>query len=279
MQLAWHMARGAREEAPNTLAGIECAIAAGASRIEVDVRMLADDDALLCHDRRLADGRIIRELRAGDASSGLLPRLSQAVARVAGSDAILQVDLKDETPLDADQAERLLHLLAPLSGRVIVGSMFDWSLRTLRAADQAIALGFDPLLYFHYWEKRPADVPFPRRQGAYGYWDDHSLATAPTVALGEYLAIRLEALRTEVPAMTEIMLHLPTLTRVLDDGVDAVRFFHERGVEVLAWTLDADAEGADAVFARLTSSGVDTLVTNTAPEFLGREPAPLVQRA
>jgi glycerophosphoryl diester phosphodiesterase len=257
------MARRARSEPPNRLAGIDAAVAAGAGRIEVDVRLLADDDALLSHDRLLPDGRAVREIELAQALDEGLPTLSQAVRRVLDSGAILQVDLKDEMLLAPAAIQRLVRLVRPLGERVIVGSMIDWNLRALRAAAPDLRLGFDPLLYFHHWEERPADVPFPRQRGGYDYWDDHPLAYAGILSRADYIASRLDALHAAVPGVDEIMLHYPTLLRALDDGVDACALLHERGARVLAWTLDADEPRAASTYARLQAAAVDILVTNT----------------
>jgi glycerophosphoryl diester phosphodiesterase len=267
MQLVWHMARGAKSDPPNTLAGIGAAINAGATRIEVDVRLLADADALLHHNRQLGDGRSVRRLMRDQIIAEGLPTLSQAVQRVAASHAVLQVDLKDEGLLTRDAVDRLITLLNPLGERVIVGSMIDWNLRALRDAAPALRLGFDPLLYFHHWENRPTDVPFPRQRGVYDYWDDHPLASAGYLPIPDYILARLDGLHAAVPALDEIMLHVPTLLRAMHDGVDVVDFFHRRGTQVLAWTLDADAANGASVFAQLRDAGVDTLVTNTPRSF------------
>jgi hypothetical protein len=228
------------------------------------VRLLTDDDALLVHDRQLPDGRPVRELTTAEAVAGGLPTLSAAVRRMQQTDALLQIDLKDELLLSRDQIQRLVDLIAPLGQRAIVGSMADWNLRTLRAVAPEVRLGFDPLLYFHYWDERPSDVPFPRQRGGYDYWDDHPLALAGILSMEEYVAARIEALQATVPRVDEIMLHYPTLLRVIDDGVDVCGLLHERGVLVLAWTLDVDDPGARHIFERLQVAGVDHLVTNTA---------------
>ena len=263
MQLVWHMARGARHETPNSLAGIDAAIEAGATRIEVDVRLLADDDALLTHDRQLLDGRPVRALKVAHVTADGLPTLSAAVRRIEQSDAFLQVDLKDEMLLTRDEIRRLVDLIAPLGDRAIVGSMADWNLRMLRSVAPDLQLGFDPLLYFHYWDERPVDVPFPRQRGGYDYWDDHPLALAGILSMQDYVATRLDALQATVPRVDEIMLHHPTLLRAIDDGVDVCGLLHDRGARVLAWTLDVDDPGAHATFERLRAAGVDLLVTNT----------------
>lgn len=263
MQIVWHMARAGRDDAPNSLAGIDAAIAAGAMRIEVDVRLLADGDALLVHDRLLPDGRAVRQVTNEEARADSLPTLAAAVQRIAASSTVLQVDLKDEVLLSGDEIRRLVDLVKPLGERVVVGSMIDWNLRALRLASPQLRLGFDPLLYFHHWDERPAAVPFPRQRGGYEYWDDHLLASAGILPLRDYVATRLDGLHAAVPRIDEIMLHYPTLLRVVDDGVDVCALLHERGTKVLAWTLDADADGASETFEHLRAAGVDILVTNT----------------
>lgn len=257
------MARAARHEDPNSLFGIDAAITAGATRIEVDVRLLTDRDAALVHDRHLHDGRAIGGLTCDETRAAGLSLLSDAVERIASSNAVLQVDLKDEPLLSGDKITRLVDLVAPLGDRVVVGSMADWNLRTLRSAAPDLRLGFDPLLYFHHWEERPAEVPFPVRRGVYEYWDDHPLASAGILPVQDYVVSRLGAMHALVPGVNEIMLHYPTLLRAVDDGIDVCSLFRHRGARVLAWTLDADVEDARALCDRLRVAGVDVLVTNT----------------
>jgi glycerophosphoryl diester phosphodiesterase len=267
VEIVWHMARNGRHAAPNTLAGIDLAIASGATRIEVDVRLLADGDAALVHDRLLSDDRAIGGMTCDETRAAGLSVLSDAVRRVATSAAVLQVDLKDELLLPVDKVAHLAELVAPLGERVVVGSMIDWNLRRLRAAAPDLRLGFDPLLYFHHWNDRPADVPFPLKRGGYDYWDDHPLALASILSLQEYIAVRLEGLHAMVPGVDEIMLHYPTLLRAVDDGVDVCELFHRRGTRVLAWTLDADIAGSQAAYERLCAVGIDVLVTNTPADW------------
>jgi len=268
VELVWHMARNGRHELPNTLGGIEAAIAAGATRIEVDVRMLVDRDGALVHDRLLADGRWVGGLSCDEISAAGLATLSEAVPFV-GAPVTLQVDLKDELVLPPEKIQHLIALVAPLGERVIIGSMIDWNLRALRMAAPHLRLGFDPLLYFHHWEDRPPDIPFPRQLGGYQYWDDHPLALAGVLSPQEYVQVRLDGLHAAVPRIDEIMLHYPTLLRAVDDGVDVCGLFHERGTRVLAWTLDADTTGAPGVLERLGAAGVDSLVTNTPGAWSG----------
>lgn len=270
MEIVWHMARGTREEAANTVAGVAAAARAGAGRIEIDVRPLASGRWVLVHDRQLADGRAVREL--GDdagAAAGLEP-LAAAVEALRGCDAILQVDLKEEHLLGPVAVAMLLDAIAPRGEDVVVGSMIDWNLRALRRAAPGLRLAFDPLLYLHHWQERPAEVIFPRQLGAYGYWDDHPLATFELLPRVDYLEARFGSFVGAADRLSEVMLHWPTLVRALDEGFDVVSAFHAREVRVVAWTLDDDGPASGATCERLAAAGVDALVSNTARAFLAR---------
>lgn len=267
MELVWHMARGTREEAANTVAGAAVAAERGATRIEVDVRPIASGRWVLVHDRHLPDGRGIRDLDDAAARAAGLGALEQVVAALAGGAATLQIDLKEERLLDDATLARLLETITPLGDRVVVGSMIDWNLRALRQAAPDLRLAFDPLAYLHHWENRPAEVIFPRQLGVYGYWDDHPLATIELLPRRDYLQARFGAFSAVVDRLSEVMVHWPTLLRALDDGFDVVSSFHASGVRVVAWTLDRDMEDAANTASRLAAAGVDALVTNTAREF------------
>jgi hypothetical protein len=119
VELVWHMARGARHEAPNSLAGtvLKCA---GASRIEIDVRLLADDDALLCHDRRSATAARTRLEIDQVVREGLT--LSQAALdRRCDGDA----PGRSEGRAVAAAPSSVSSSCCPFSDRVVVGSMID----------------------------------------------------------------------------------------------------------------------------------------------------------
>jgi glycerophosphoryl diester phosphodiesterase len=272
VELVWHMARGARDEAGNTPEGITAALRAGATRIEIDVRPIGSGEWVLVHDGALPDGRGVRELSTVCAQTAGLPSLRDAVARINGSAATLQIDLKEERLLSAAETQSLVDSVAPLGDAVVVGSMIDWNLRALRAAAPHVPLAFDPLIYFHHWEERPIDVLFPRQRGAYGYWDDHPLAIAEFLPRRDYLAARFGSFAAAVRGLSEVMIHWPTLARAMDDGLDVAGTFHAHGILVVAWTLDADMPDADRVFERLAAAGVDALVTNTARVFSTTSP-------
>jgi glycerophosphoryl diester phosphodiesterase len=85
--------RGASAHAPeNTLSAFRLALAMGASGIETDVWMTADDIPVLHHGGKVRR-RPIADLRAADLPIGL-PRLAELYAAV-GTDFDLSLDLKD----------------------------------------------------------------------------------------------------------------------------------------------------------------------------------------
>jgi hypothetical protein len=111
--------------------------------------------------------------------------------------------------------------LQPLKDRVRITSPSDWAIRRLHAIDPDLLLGFDPLLYLEadLGEGHTPGVP-PFRQGAYGYWDDHPLASWRWGPAAEYLAVRAEALLAQVPAGIIWYIHAGLLDKALDDGFD-----------------------------------------------------------
>jgi len=165
-----------------------------------------------------------------------------------------------------DVLARLAANLRPVRERVRVTSPSDWALRRLRALDPDLPLGFDPLLYLELdqgEESNPSVPPF--RRGAYGYWDDHPLATRRWGPAAAYLAARAEALWAQAPAGAIWYIHAGLLAQALDDGFDWIRDLHDRGVEVDAWTLDAAKPERAALARRLAAAGIDRITTNNAP--------------
>jgi hypothetical protein len=177
---------------------------------------------------------------------------------------------------------RLLQMVASVKRKVRVTSVADWALRRLRALDADLELGFDPLLYLEAEEpdeellvdsdpslpnkvEEPAEPVPPFRMGAYGYWDDHPLATRRWGTLAEYLAARAEALLAQVPPNGAWYIRASLLSRVLDDGFDWIAYLHARSALVDAWTLDVDKTGHLELARRLVSAGVDRITTNNAP--------------
>jgi hypothetical protein len=68
----------------------------------------------------------------------------------------------------------------------------------------------------------------------------------------------------QVPGVTEAHVRLEMFERMLDDDVaEAAEIFHEMGIKVDVWTLDASGARWRERFARVLAAGVDIVTTNT----------------
>jgi glycerophosphoryl diester phosphodiesterase len=102
--------------------------------------------------------------------------------------------------------------------------------------------------------------------GAYGYWDDHPLASRRWGETADYLAARAEALRAQAPSGAIWYIRAKLLTSALAEGFDWIADLHGRGAQVDAWTLSPDSP-ADVELARqLVAAGVDRITTDNAPD-------------
>lgn len=153
--------RGARGEAPeNTLAGFLRALAAGAPRVELDLRLSSDGELVVIHDEtvnRTTDGRglvahkSVAELARLDARRAGPdwpdPQPVPSIARVLEEFPELEHLQLEAKPVDAASrglmAERLAALFRDfdLHERATVTSFDRELLRAVRAADARIALG------------------------------------------------------------------------------------------------------------------------------------------
>lgn len=121
--------RGASAAAPeNTLEAFERAVAMGADAIELDVRRTADDQLVVHHDPRLADGRVVRETPAADLPA-VVPRLD--VALDACRDLVVNIEIKnDPREPDFDPADWVaMRVAAELAGR---GGGARWLISSFR---------------------------------------------------------------------------------------------------------------------------------------------------
>lgn len=280
-----HMAALNRQYPPNSLEAIRACLDADAPFIEVDIVALADGDYLLVHDLTLegettgrgevgvlaaaeADSLYLRE-RDGEPSPYHPARLREVVAlfaQHANTTARLQLDFKNVLPL-ADDAPLawLVEIVEPISEQVIVSSGADWQLRRLRHLAPNLELGFDIQFYLD-WRSPGAPVDPrlpPYRQGAYGYWDDHPLATTRLQSTPEYLADRCAMLVLLVPDVTTFYIDHRLLVQSLDDGFSWATALHNYGIKLDAWTLDVGNPIAEANARRLLEAGVDQFTTNT----------------
>lgn len=281
--LIHHAATLAGRYPPSSLSGLAACLAAGATVVEVDLIPLAGGDFALLHEGQLeavtdsqgpvaaATAGKVRGTRLrwrGVQTAEPAGTLSEAVALVAAHPGLdeLQLDLKPLAPLTDVVLADLLRLIQPIRRRVRVTSIADWALRRLRVLDAGLALGFDPLLYLDL-ERAPetdasgaARIP-PRYSGAYGYLDDHPLASERWGSTREYLTARAEALAAQVTA--EIWyVRAALLARMLGDGFDWIAWLHLHGLAVDAWTLNPDQPHHVALAQRLTGLEVDRITTD-----------------
>jgi len=253
---------------PNSLAAVRACLDAHADIIEIDVVALAQDDYLLVHDMALqteTDGSgSVTECTVVEARQLHLRNSEHPVALL--SDVVhafieynrstrLQIDYKNVYPFNDDEPlRRLLRLIAPLGDHVIVSSIADWQLRALHRLAPKLALGFDIQLYID--ARPPEDGPFPRTLGAYGYCDDHPLASARIWRPADYLRERCEALIDQVHGVRAF--YVP---QSFDDGFNWADALHGAGIELDAWTMDSGTSDTSAL--RLRAAGVDMVTSNT----------------
>jgi glycerophosphoryl diester phosphodiesterase len=268
---------------PNSLEAICACLESGASFIEIDITALSDSDYLLVHDPFLesetsGNGKV-REFSAAAARDlhikskrGIepyhVPLLSDVVKLLQdfGGSSRLQLDFKDMMPFMSEEPlRRLVDMLHPLGDRVIVSTGADWQLRRLRTLAPWLDLGLDVQFYI---DNRPADEPvdeltFPRRHGAYGYWDDHPISQQRFWTTAEYLADRCGMLIGSVPRLSTFYISHHLLIQSLDDGFNWADMLHSAGIKLDAWTMDADNPIAVKHLPRLLEAGVDQFTTNT----------------
>jgi glycerophosphoryl diester phosphodiesterase len=132
--LLGHRGARARKEIPeNTMASFDRALADGCDGFEFDVRLTEDEEAVVCHDAKVAGYDISRTL-AKDLSK--LPRLREVLLRYR--DSFLDIELK------VKGLERIVLDLflrhKPRRG-FVVSSFIPGALKAVRALDSTIPLG------------------------------------------------------------------------------------------------------------------------------------------
>ncbi len=266
---------------PNSLEALAASVQAGAAFVEIDVTALQADDYLLVHDPDLATettgagavadctvaaARALRIKVGSMATEYPVPTLSDVVALMRGSSTRLQIDYKNMIPFPGDEPlERLIRLIKPLEDSVLVSTGADWQLRRLRALAPDLDLGFDVQFYIDWQDPASPRRPevYPRQLGAYGYYDDHPLATQAIWSKAVYLADRCGALIGLAPKVSTFYIDHKLLARSLDDGFNWAEALHSAGIKCDAWTLDVGNSQAEANVKRLLSAGVDQFTSNT----------------
>ncbi len=280
-----HMAAPHAEYPPNSLEAVRYCLESGAKFIEVDITALLEDDYLLVHDADLesetsGNGQVseclpaqVNQLYLKSPQTKTVTTFRPALlSSVVGlfqqysNDARLQLDFKNVIPfMDDEPLRRLVRLIEPLDRRVIVSTGADWQLRRLHKIAPWLDLGLDIHFYIDWRQpNEPVDprVP-PFRQGAYGYWDDHVLASQRLWSTADYLAERCEILATQVPGISTFYIEHKLLVQSLDDGFNWAEALHTIGIKLDVWTVDADNPVAAANAQRLLLAGVDQFTTNT----------------
>jgi glycerophosphoryl diester phosphodiesterase len=252
-------------------------------RTEIDVRALRDGEFVVLHDDRFdrvtdASG-LVREATAVEATrprftDGSHPLLfSEAIALIAANEypRRIELDLKDLAPYTTPQAEALVRAVQPLKERAHFSTPADWNLRRLLAVDPTLFVSLNPHCYID--TELDDDVRLP--VGAYGYRDAHPLARERVSTTAEYLRDRFGGIMRLVPGVLEAHVRVGMFERMLDDGVaDAADIFHDLGMKVDVWTLDADTPRWRERFARVIDAGVDIVTSNTARALAGvRQPS------
>lgn len=267
-----HRAQLTGNHPPNSVAAVKECVDAGAPRLEIDVRFLADDSLLVAHDRVLrgpsgSPEQIDGLDRAGVTalhfqSTGAAPCfLEDVVEAMASSETLLQVDLKLMRPLTPLRAQRLAEAVAPLGERVLVGSQAHWNLPALTA--RGLPLAFDPTLQWHYFPGRTGEGLSPARLGVHGLWDDATIAHIPAVSFEHYIESRVDDLLGLVEGVREWMVDIRTLLHIASLGVRLGDLLEGRGVAIAAWTLqDEGPEASSAKLSSLFELGATTVITD-----------------
>src|SRR5258707_6144977 len=144
-------ARGLKSIPENTLASFDQALADGCDGFEFDVRLTADQAAVVCHDPKAA-GFEISGATAKQVSQ--LPRLRDVLQRYRDSflDIELKVKVLERITLDLFLRHK------PRRG-FVVSSFIPGVLKSLHAEDATIPLGLicESKTQLRYWTELPAD--------------------------------------------------------------------------------------------------------------------------
>ena len=282
--LIQHAANCDPEGIPNTLSALEKCLSAGAAVVEIDIIPLTDGSFALLHDPNLGlhtNGTGNAAEMKKDQIEGLFYRnngslTGERVGFLTGAVNLLQdypgtkrlqIDFKPFVPLPQPLLDGFLSLIAPVIERIQVSSYADWVLRDLKRLSPTLSLGFDPFLYFDLVkdEPQPENVP-PFRVGAYGLLDDHPMSAYRWGTLGDYFAVRAEALLAQAPEGCDWFIRAEILKMALDAGYNWIEFLHGHGSKVDGWTIDVDQPAHIDLANFLIDHGIDALTTDSPRE-------------
>lgn len=256
--LKWHQLRRHRDDPAHDRVNLALGVERGAS-LEVDILATRDGHFVCLHDADLGsettgqgavwqhDRAAVERLRqrANDGTPLATPPLflDEAIAALAsavGWSGRLQLDLKQPAArIDAAMVERFAALIAPVAAHVMLGGTEWRAVCRLGAAVPDLRPGFDPL-------------------------EIHEAAPPASAAEFEALAAYTVAHARQAAIY---YLHIPTVLRGLDRGVDLVRLVKANGAEVDVWRLEPEDDPDGTRLARLLALGVDQITTDS-PEAL-----------
>jgi glycerophosphoryl diester phosphodiesterase len=272
---------GIHPHPPNSLAALRRVLADGAEVVEFDIGLTRDEKFVLIHDSTLereTSGRgPLREVTAAEFKGLRLRDSDEPTATLAEAVDVLrevdrpvkvQVDLKETEPVSRKVGELLLAAIAPMRENprisVVVGCMGDWNLRLLRRLDRGVAVGLD----FGYYLDAPVGelARLPMRINAYGYLDDHPVGFRRLLSPRAYLEDRIEVLLDLVPGASEFYVRKEFLLQALADGVNPIRFIHERksGALVDVWTLYAHEPDVQRLLFTTLDASADQISSPTS---------------
>jgi glycerophosphoryl diester phosphodiesterase len=142
-------ARAAKSIPENTIASFDQALADGCDGFEFDVRLTADEEAVVCHDPKTAGFEISR---ATAKQVSQLPRLRDVLQRYR--DSFLDIELKvkglERITLDLFLRHK------PRRG-FVVSSFMPGALKSVRALDATVPLGLicESKTQLRYWSELP----------------------------------------------------------------------------------------------------------------------------
>jgi glycerophosphoryl diester phosphodiesterase len=142
-------ARALKSIPENTLASFDQALADGCDGFEFDVRLTEDEDAVVCHDPKVAGFQIART-PAKQLSQ--LPRLREVLQRYRDSFLDIELKVKGLERITLD----LFLRHQPRRG-FVVSSFIPGVLKALRAGDASIPLGLicESPTQLRYWSELP----------------------------------------------------------------------------------------------------------------------------
>jgi len=142
-------ARAVKSIPENTIASFDRALADGCDGFEFDVRLTADDEAVVCHDAKTGGFEISR---ATAKQVSQLPRLRDVLQRYRDSFLDIELKVKGLERITLD-----LFLRHKPRGEFVVSSFMPGALKSVRALDATVPLGLicESKTQLRYWSELP----------------------------------------------------------------------------------------------------------------------------